>query len=165
MVNEVSIEFTSLFLCIDEVNYECFRDESIFLYGNFKVHEKKNLHPNIPVSVWWNLHYSGMYFQSIFYPWILKVHEKHLTDLDEEHRQKNGEEVVSNSSGDVAIGASGKSTNVNNDGGMKTPKKKYLSVQAALTNNSPVVKSLFHSEEKDDDLENKLLQPTARVSY
>lgn len=104
----------------------------------------------------------------MFYLGILKVHEKHLTDLDEEHRQKNGKEEVSNSSGDVAIGATGNSTNVNNDGGksdsrMNTPKKKYLSVQGALTNNSPVVKSLFHSEEKDDDLENKLLQPTARV--
>lgn len=71
-------------------------------------------------------------------------------------------------SGDVATGATGNSTNVNNDGRksdskMNTPKKKYLSVQGALTNNSPVVKSLFHSEEKDDDLENKLLQPTARV--
>lgn len=69
-------------------------------------------------------------------------------------------------SGDVATGATGNS--VNNDGRksdskMNTPKKKYLSVQGALTNNSPVVKSLFHSEEKDDDLENKLLQPTARV--
>lgn len=71
-------------------------------------------------------------------------------------------------SGDVATGAIGNSASVNNDGRksdskMNTPKKKYLSVQGALTNNSPVVKSLFHSEEKDDDLENKLLQPTARV--
>lgn len=105
------------------------------------------------------------YFQSIFYLWILKVHDKHLTDLDEEHRQKNGEKEVSNSSGDVATGAPGNSTNDGgkSDGRMNTPKIKYLSVQGALTNNSPVVKSLFHSEEKDDDLENKLLQPTARV--
>lgn len=41
MVNEVSIEFTSLFLCINEVNYECFRDESIFLYGNLRFIKKR----------------------------------------------------------------------------------------------------------------------------
>lgn len=99
-----------------------------------------------------------------------RVHEKHLTDLDEEHRQKNGEEGVTDSMklGDDAIGATGNSSNVNNDGvksedKMNTPKEKYLSVQKALSNKSPVVKSLFHSEIKDDDLENKLLQPTARV--
>lgn len=166
---QVRIEFTSLYLCISAANHECSWYESI-LYGNFKVHKKKNLHPNTPVSLWWNLHSSGMYFPNTFDLWILKVHEKHLTDLDEEHRQKNGEEEVSSSmkSGEIATGATGNSTNVNNDGRksdskMNTPKKKYLSVQGALDNNSPVVKSLFHSEEKDDDLENKLLQPTARV--
>ncbi|XP_022341757.2 DIS3-like exonuclease 2 isoform X1 [Crassostrea virginica] len=95
-----------------------------------------------------------------------RVLEKHLSNLDEEHRQKNGVENVASTTGEGATGNSsiedkdtGKSESQKN-----TPRKKYLSVQGALSS-SPAVKSLFCSgtEEKNDTLENKLLQPTARV--
>ncbi|XP_061163620.1 DIS3-like exonuclease 2 [Saccostrea echinata] len=109
-----------------------------------------------------------------------RVHEKHLTDLEEEHRQKCDEKnssVVDTS--DVVtdtIGATGNSNSGDKDASgsqadsqkntpKATPQKKYLSVHGALTNNSPVIKKLFHeeAEKKDEHLESKLLQPTAKV--
>ena len=89
-----------------------------------------------------------------------------MSNLDEEHRQKNGVENVASATGE---GATGNSSIEDKDAGKSesqknTPRKKYLSVQGALSS-SPAVKSLFCSgtEEKNDTLENKLLQPTARV--
>ena len=89
-----------------------------------------------------------------------------MSNLDEEHRQKNGVENVASATGEGATGNSSiEDKDARKSGSQKnTPRKKYLSVQGALSS-SPAVKSLFGSStgEKDDTLENKLLQPTARV--
>ncbi|XP_062582698.1 DIS3-like exonuclease 2 [Saccostrea cucullata] len=114
-----------------------------------------------------------------------RVHEKHLTDLEEEHRQRCEEDDSSvgddssvvpdvigatGNSNTEAMGATGNSKSGSQVNSQKntpksTPQKKYLSVHGALTNNSPVIKKIFHeeAEKKDEHLESKLLQPTAKV--
>ncbi|XP_048739214.2 DIS3-like exonuclease 2 isoform X2 [Ostrea edulis] len=96
-----------------------------------------------------------------------RVNEKHLTDL-EERRQKCDERDTDNATGNCHEGemdASGSKVDSPKYTPRSTPQKKYLSVHGALTNNSTVVKSLFQekAEKKDDGLEKKLLQPTAKV--
>lgn len=116
--------------------------------------------------MWW----SFCLYLYILYPirtLNFQVNEKHLTDL-EERRQKCDERDTDNATGNCHEGemdASGSKVDSPKYTPRSTPQKKYLSVHGALTNNSTVVKSLFQekAEKKDDGLEKKLLQPTAKV--